>query len=220
MAATPRFLLFLALTACGGDGDPPVGGSSGAATGEPEDDDGSTSAPDTSGSTEPATSSPTAGSGEASSSGTTAGCMTTADCADGEYCDFLDDSCGASGMAGACAPIVEGCAADSRPVCACGDVLHDNACTASAAGVDVSFVGECPLADPLAFRCGFSFCISGEEYCLAQAGAMPSAECIPLPPVCVPADCSCITTCCGCDNATCCSEFCINDDGDLTYTCP
>jgi hypothetical protein len=159
-------------------------------------------------------------SGPSSESGTGAGCMASTDCAAGEYCDFPDDSCGVSGMQGACAPVVEGCSADDRPVCACGDALQDNVCAASAAGLDVAFVGACPLADPLAFRCGFSFCISDEEYCLAQAGAMPSAECIPLPPVCVPTDCSCITSCCGCDNASCCSEFCINDDGDLTFTCP
>jgi hypothetical protein len=213
-------LLVLAVAACAGGEAPP--------TGETSADEGSTlsmdEAPDpttetSDATTEPATSS-TAGPGSESGSGSGADCMDSAECTAAEYCDFADDSCGVSGVSGTCAPILEGCTADDRPVCACGDTLHDNICAASAAGVDVAFLGECPLADPLAFRCGYGFCISGDEYCLAQAGTMPSAECIPLPPVCDPADCSCITNCCDCDNATCCSQYCINDDGDLTYTCP
>lgn len=219
LAVTPRLLLFLAVLACE-EAEPPAGGtSSGEGSSGAEDDDADPTTAGMSVTSEPATSS--SSTGEASSaSGDPVGCTASSDCAGGEYCDFADDSCGASGMSGACAPIVEGCDGEQRPVCACGDVLHDSICAASAAGLDVSFVGECPLADPLAFRCGYSFCISDMEYCLAQAGAMPSAECIALPPVCVPTDCSCITSCCGCDNATCCSEFCINDDGDLTFTCP
>ena len=154
-----------------------------------------------------------------SESGSSGGCTSSADCAGGQYCDFPDDSCGVSGMEGTCVDAPAGCTDDDRPVCGCDDTLHGNVCDAAAAGQDVAFLGVCEVPNG-AFRCGFSFCISGDEYCLEQAGAMPTGECVTLPPVCVPPDCSCVTTCCGCDNASCCSEFCSNDDGDLKYVCP
>jgi hypothetical protein len=104
-------------------------------------------------------------------------------------------------------------------VCGCDGAVHATPCLAQDAGVDVKFLGACETPNG-AFDCGFSYCITGEEYCAENGGPMPSFECVVLPPVCQPPDCSCITTCCGCDNATCCSQYCSNVNNALTYTCP
>jgi hypothetical protein len=146
-------------------------------------------------------------------------CASNDDCAAAELCVFADHSCGVSGRSGACAPRPSECTEEDRPICGCDGDLHASQCSAASAGVDVDFLGECELPGG-AFACGFSFCIHGDEYCLEQGGAMPSFQCLALPPVCQPPDCSCITTCCGCDNASCCSDYCINEDDALTYTCP
>jgi hypothetical protein len=160
------------------------------------------------------------GADTATTGSTATPCTSTADCADDELCAWIDDSCGASGLIGECTPRSTTCDNGvGRPVCGCDGVVYDTLCAAQDAGQDVDFLGGC--ATPAgAFDCGFSFCITGDEYCQQQGGALPTAECTVLPPVCQPPDCSCITTCCGCDNASCCSEFCTNDNDALTYTCP
>jgi hypothetical protein len=188
----------------------------------PDDDDSGDDDDEEAGSEEDETADPATSTTDplpTSTSGTAEGCQSAADCADGQYCDFPDDSCGVSGVEGICTAVRTDCGGDDRPVCGCDDALHDTICAASTAGQDVAFLGECEVPSG-AFRCGFSFCDSGDEYCLEQAGTMPTHACIALPPVCMPPDCSCITSCCGCDNATCCGEFCSNDDGNLTYVCP
>jgi hypothetical protein len=194
------------------------------------DDDGETTSPTSDG---PGTSSTTAGSAsEAGSSGpssTTAAdaetgapgmpCTTNDDCPDTHWCDFADDSCGVSGIQGSCEERPSDCTPDERPVCGCDAQLYESPCHAAAQAVDLAFLSQCETPN-LAFDCGYSYCIGGEEACLQIGGAMPSFECVPLPPVCDPPDCSCMTDCCGCDNATCCSRFCMIDGDNITITCP
>lgn len=220
-------MLSLVLPACGDDGSGSA--TTAAPTTTAADDDGTTSpgsAGDPSGDpTGPQDESGTTISVEGSSTGAGGDdgggtpCSDNADCATTELCEFGDHSCGASGQPGSCVPRPDDCAQEDRPVCGCDGELYPSQCAAASSGVGVDFLGECELPNG-AFACGFSFCIHGDEYCLEQGGAMPSFECLALPPVCQPPDCSCITSCCGCDNASCCSDFCINDDDALTYTCP
>lgn len=219
----------LVSSACADDGG---GSATTAAPGSTAaDDDGGpagTSATDPT--SDPTSGGPAGSTGSAADDGSSAGsagdddgggtpCASNDDCAVGDYCEFADHSCGASGQPGGCAPRPTDCTEEDRPVCGCNGELYASQCAAAGSGIDVDFLGECEIPNG-AFACGFSFCIHGDEYCLEQGGAMPSFECLVLPPVCQPPDCSCITTCCGCDNASCCSDYCINEDDALTYTCP
>lgn len=224
----------LAAAACGDDGSsgtttsathaseaseagPGSGGDPTAApTGDPTGDPGPSTGPAPGSGDSTATATASTGSAD---DGDGVPCTSNTDCGTGEYCEFADDSCGVSGVAGSCQQRPEGCGTDERPVCGCDGQLHASLCQAAGSGQDVDFLGECELPNG-GFPCGFSFCILGDEYCLEQGGPMPTFECIALPPVCQPPDCSCITTCCGCANASCCSDFCSNVDEALTYTCP
>ncbi len=204
--------------ACGDDGA--AGTTSGASAADAPDPTTTATTPADTTTDDPATSSPGSSDGPADSTGTsTAACTTSAECAGDEYCRWVDDSCGVSGLEGQCAPRSDCDIGNGRPVCGCDGTVYDTRCTAQDAGIDVDFLGGC--ATPAgAFDCGFSFCITGDEYCSQLGGSAPTAECLALPPVCQPPDCSCITTCCGCSNASCCSDFCTNEDDALTYTCP
>lgn len=163
----------------------------------------------------PATTS-TDGGGE--SSGGVA-CESSSDCSAGQYCDWASDSCGVAGDGGVCRDAPIDCGADARPVCACNDQLYASLCEATAAGQDVAFLGQCD--DPSGgFRCGYSYCVLGDEYCVENGGLMPTFECVGLPPVCQPPDCSCISTCCGCEDSACCSNYCSLDGEALKYVCP
>lgn len=216
-----RVALALALgfgaSACGDDGG--SASTSGVSLGDAPDPTTTTPVDTTS---EPATTaSPATDSGgpaDSTSGGGTA-CTSSAECAGDEYCRWIDDSCGVSGLSGQCTPRSDCDNGNGRPVCGCDGAVHDTRCAAQDAGIDVDFLGGCETPAG-AFDCGFSFCINGDEYCQQLGGNDPSAECIVLPPVCQPPDCSCVTTCCGCDNASCCSDFCTNEGGALTYTCP
>jgi hypothetical protein len=190
------------------DGETSSAASDGPGTSTTSADDGS----------EVASSSPSTTADEGDT-GSAMPCMTNGDCPDTHWCDFADDSCGLSGIAGGCIERPSGCQAEERPVCGCDAQLYMSPCHAGAQGVDLAFLSECETPN-LAFDCGYSYCIGGEEACLQVGGAMPSFECVPLPPVCDPPDCSCMTDCCGCDNATCCSRYCMIDGDNITITCP
>jgi hypothetical protein len=217
----PALAFALLELACGdepsGDSGGPTTASSGApqettATGDdaPADDDG-------------ATASTSSGSSTASDpdGGTTGGaaCQSNADCGADERCDFADESCGTSGVAGTCMPRPTDCDNEERPVCGCDDELYNSSCHAAAAGTDIAFLGSCETPNG-AFVCGYSYCILDEEYCSIQGGGMPSATCIVLPPVCQPPGCSCLADCCECDSTACCEDLCTNEGGALTYVCP
>ena len=65
-------------------------------------------------------------------------------CADDEYCNYPSDAfCGAADGTGTCEKKPEACTQEDDPVCGCNGVTYYNACAAAAAGVSVTYVGEC-----------------------------------------------------------------------------
>lgn len=65
-------------------------------------------------------------------------------CAEGEFCNYADGSCGAADQLGVCEVIPTACDDVFDPVCGCDDQTYSNACEANAAGVSVVSDGECP----------------------------------------------------------------------------
>lgn len=64
-------------------------------------------------------------------------------CGEGLFCDLrLPDRCGDAPV-GVCAPEVQFCTREYRPVCGCDGRTYGNACSAGAAGVAVFFEGPC-----------------------------------------------------------------------------
>jgi hypothetical protein len=64
-------------------------------------------------------------------------------CAQGEYCAYLDGSCGRNGEAGSCVAIPTSCVADAQPVCTCDALSFTNECFSSQGGQSVQAAGEC-----------------------------------------------------------------------------
>jgi hypothetical protein len=220
----PGLALVLFGLACGSDGSgdtlpaTTVANTSDAGEMSTADDDGDDDDDDD---TSAATTTTTSSSSTDPDDGTTGGtpCQSNADCSGAERCDFGDESCGTSGVAGTCLPRPTECDNDERPVCGCDDELYNSSCHAAEAGTDIAFLGSCETPNG-AFVCGYSYCILDEEYCSIQGGGMPTATCIALPPVCQPPGCNCLADCCECDSTACCEELCTNDGGALTYVCP
>lgn len=79
-------------------------------------------------------------------SGAMCGGVAGVQCADGQWCDYPDDSaCGYGDGSGICRPRPEACTMQYDPVCGCDAITYGNACQASAAGVDVTMKGECAM---------------------------------------------------------------------------
>jgi len=150
-------------------------------------------------------------------------CNITGDsCQNGEYCDFGDDSCGASGVLGTCRPHRWGC--EALPTCACDGTVYTSACVASALDQDVSASGGCELPAGT-FACGYTFCAIGQQYCQrafpdGAGGGPPSSDssgpysysCGSLPAGCAACDCL-VNEPCG----STCEQL---PGGDLQLTCP
>ena len=64
-------------------------------------------------------------------------------CPAGEYCKFLEGTCGAEGASGECTTIPAGCTAEMAPVCTCDNVSFFNACFAEQARQSVRSGGNC-----------------------------------------------------------------------------
>lgn len=96
-------------------------------------------------------------------------CTQDADCFQTGFCDFQNDSCGASPLdQGFCntRPQRDLCELESIDlVCGCDGVYHDNECAARLAGTDVAASGDCPVP-PDAFSCGSGACVRGEQLCI------------------------------------------------------
>ncbi|MEM1414633.1 MAG: hypothetical protein AAGH15_07025 [Myxococcota bacterium] len=58
-------------------------------------------------------------------------------CAASDYCDFEDETCGASGAAGVCRTRPETCPFVLDRICACDERTYDNECFAQREGTDV-----------------------------------------------------------------------------------
>jgi hypothetical protein len=158
------------------------------------------------------TSAATGGSGEH------CGGFVGAMCGQDEFCDYPDNKCGAADGLGNCIPRPGVCDKNLDPVCACDGKVYSNACSAAAAGVDVSTMGSC-MAPQGQFACGPKFCASGKQYCQRSvsdvSGVPDSYGCVPLPNACGSApSCACLA-------GVACGSYCKADArGALTVTCP
>jgi len=153
------------------------------------------------------------------SSGVGAACGGPTDpaCTDFTYCDFPDNRCG-SDMRGTCAAIPRGvlCVISPAPVCGCDGQNHPGQCQAEQAGTDVNQLGICTPPSGM-YRCGWSYCQQGSEYCSGQVGG---AVTNPGSYACkaVPAACN-GTPSCGCVGVP--GTFCTADvQGNVTVLLP
>jgi hypothetical protein len=149
--------------------------------------------------------------------GAACGALTDPPCADGTYCEWSDNRCGAI-MHGACAAIPRGvlCAISSAPVCGCDGQNYPGECQAAQAGVDVSSTATCPVPTGM-FRCGWRYCRHDLDYCSAQVGGVVSNPgsytCKALTAACNGApSCACVAP-----NSTLCTA---DAQGDVTVTLP
>jgi hypothetical protein len=158
------------------------------------------------------------GGGAAGGSGATCGGFAAVPCPTDAYCDYGPSTCGVADGAGLCVTIShEPCDEVYQPVCGCDGTVHDNACLASAAGVDVNAFGGC-TPPPGKFECGFVFCDAGVAYCKIPGSASASEDspytCVPLPAACGD------TPSCECVVNERCGDMCLDDGaGNLSLTC-
>jgi len=138
-------------------------------------------------------------------------------CTDFTYCDFPDNRCG-SDMRGTCAAIPRGvlCVISPAPVCGCDGQNHPGQCQAEQAGTDVNQLGICTPPSGM-FRCGWSYCQQGSEYCSGQVGGAVtnpgSYSCKAVPAACNG------TPSCGCVGGA--GTFCTPDvQGNVTVLVP
>ncbi len=137
-------------------------------------------------------------------------------CTGSVYCDWADNSCGATDLSGVCTIRPTACPPLVNYVCACDGQIYNNECLAAEAGVDVSTSDTCQ-APPGMFDCGNTFCTQGTQFCQKTVGGAigsgPRYACMAIPGTCSPADCACLQqNSCG----TMCSE---SADGNFTLIC-
>lgn len=105
-------------------------------------------------------------------------CSSDAECGEREYCDFMDDSCGANGAIGSCWPFPLECSPASY-FCTCDRQVTN--CDVS----DHSRAGGCELA-PNQIACGDKVCSADTQICVeldvenpteAEAPRFPMYEC-------------------------------------------
>jgi hypothetical protein len=208
-ASVPLLGLTLSLSlhvACSGDAE--TGGSStggaGGGTGG-----GSTTTTNAGGSTS---------SGGAGGAGTCGGFAGEA-CGPDEFCDFVEDSCGAADRVGVCTPKPMACDRIYDPVCGCDGQVHDNGCIANSDGTDVSNAGGCAMPPAGTFACGPKFCLKLQQYCRQvndDTGQPPSYSCVSLPQACTGMNASCMCLA----NEPCADNECVQDAaGDIKITC-
>ena len=133
------------------------------------------------------------------------------ECPQGTYCMFPPGTmCGATDIPGVCMPHEPdmACIEIYEPVCGCDEMTYSNDCFAMAAGVSISYVGECGVEPPIGVGqiCGgrsTAECSQG-TYCDYPLEAMCGAT--DQPGVCQPVgppQCPTIfMPVCGCDGMT------------------
>ena len=153
--------------------------------------------------------------GDASSTGGACGGSGDPPCSAGAYCAWSDKRCGAL-THGACAATPSAtCTAQATPVCGCDGNNYPSDCDAAKAGTDVSTSVSCPSPTGM-FRCGWSYCQHGTEYCHAviggPVGAPGTYDCLALPAACgTTPSCTCMAVTSG---STCTQT----SEGDVTFT--
>lgn len=68
-------------------------------------------------------------------------CQTNDNCGEGQYCAFVEGSCGET--PGSCAPRPEMCTMEYSPMCGCDGKTYGSVCTAAGSGTSIRFRGEC-----------------------------------------------------------------------------
>jgi hypothetical protein len=148
-------------------------------------------------------------------------------CPSTQYCDFLENGCGATDEFGFCTDKPIGCPDSADPddpdlvfeaTCGCDGVIYGSACEAYVAGSDLNRYGGCPV--PVEdFACGWLQCSRLNEYCQHTIsdveGESDGYQCLPIPP------CPTQWPTCACLATEPCGTACTGDfDSGLTLTCP
>lgn len=140
-------------------------------------------------------SSPGPDSGTSSDGGTGVACggLAGAPCANDEYCDFANNTCGIADESGTCRKRPDACPAIvGQPVCGCDGKVHSGACETYMDGLDINANGcTVPKED---FACGYAVCDLDTQYCLHDAkNADAPYRCVALPAACATSEaCSCL----------------------------
>ncbi len=120
-------------------------------------------------------------------------CINNFECAPGFYCEKYAGDCAWPGM---CMPRPEICTTLWAPVCGCDGMTYGNACEAAAAGVSVSYGGECVPSSP----CTSSATCGAGYYCdKAYGDCNGQGMCEPVPTEECPQT---FAPVCGCDGVT------------------
>lgn len=85
-------------------------------------------------------------------------CLSSAECAPGEYCAKADGDCKGYGV---CEAKPKACPLVFAPVCGCDGVTYDSGCVAAQSGVTVASSGECVVVA----TCGTNSDCADTEYC-------------------------------------------------------
>jgi hypothetical protein len=119
-----------------------------------------------------------------------AACGPSTPCGPEEYCAYTPGLCGKGKQPGTCRPRPTACEDRDGPVCGCDGKVHESACAAHAAGIDLAVMGGCGHDVPDFAACGPRFCDARTSYCeivLSDVLDPPTDyACKPLPPACIP----------------------------------
>jgi hypothetical protein len=157
------------------------------------------------------------GTGGSGGSGQTCGGLGDQMCGSAEFCNWMDNSCGAADGTGTCQGRPGACPTVYDPVCACNGQVYPSECDANAAGFDVNSYGGCTPPAGM-FGCGWGFCPHGTSYCQKVVGGAfgnpGSYTCEPLPSACGSnPGCACLS------GVTCGSQCQQSAGGDMTVSC-